>query len=114
MASNKKTAAEFFSGIGLVRLALDRFGWNSVFSNDNDPEKCQMYSHNFSDSETVLIPDDINKLSGAGIPDVILATASFPCNDLSLAGSRGGIDGVQSGAFWHFIRILEEMGVRKP
>lgn len=114
MIFDRKTAAEFFSGIGLVRLAFDRSGWESVLSNDNDPEKCQMYSHNFSDAEKVLIPDDINKLHGTSIPDVLLATASFPCNDLSLAGSLNGIDGAQSGAFWPFIRILKEMGARRP
>jgi len=114
MEFTKKTAAEFFSGIGLVRLALDESGWKSVFSNDNDPEKCQMYRQNFPDADEVLSPANINLLHGHNIPDVLLATASFPCNDLSLAGSRGGIDGAQSGAFWHFIKILEEMGVRKP
>ena len=72
-----------------------------------------MYSHNFPDAEKVLITDNINKLHGANIPDVILATASFPCNDLSLAGSLSGIDGAQSGTFRHFIRILEKLRIRK-
>jgi len=45
---------------------------------------------------------------------VTLATASFPCNDLSLAGSRNGLDGKQSGAFWGFIHVLEQMRFRRP
>jgi DNA (cytosine-5)-methyltransferase 1 len=45
---------------------------------------------------------------------VTLATASFPCNDLSLAGSRDGLRGKQSSAFWGFVRILDEMKKRRP
>jgi hypothetical protein len=37
------TAAEFFSGIGLVRLALERQGWRVVFPNDSHPDKAAMY-----------------------------------------------------------------------
>lgn len=36
-------AAEFFAGIGLVRLALERQGWDVVFANDIDPDKTEMY-----------------------------------------------------------------------
>ncbi|MEM9751563.1 MAG: DNA (cytosine-5-)-methyltransferase, partial [Pseudomonadota bacterium] len=36
-----------------------------------------------------------------------LAWASFPCQDLSLAGARGGLQGARSGAFFAFVRLLE-------
>ena len=39
------TAAEFFAGIGLVRLALERQGWQVLFANDIDPEKAEVYRH---------------------------------------------------------------------
>jgi C-5 cytosine-specific DNA methylase len=42
------TAAEFFAGIGLVRLALDRQGWQVVFANDIDPDKAEMYRNNWA------------------------------------------------------------------
>jgi DNA (cytosine-5)-methyltransferase 1 len=45
---------------------------------------------------------------------VTLATASFPCNDLSLAGSRSGLAGKQSGAFWGLMTLLEAMTSRRP
>jgi DNA (cytosine-5)-methyltransferase 1 len=45
---------------------------------------------------------------------VDLATASFPCTDLSLAGNRAGLSGRESGSFWHFARVLEEMAERRP
>ena len=48
------------------------------------------------------------------VPSVLLATASFPCNDLSLAGSRSGLNGSQSSAFYGFARVLREMRSRRP
>lgn len=109
------TFAEFFAGIGLLRLALERKGWMARFANDIDPLKAQMYFHNFPDSkDKCFILGDIHKLGTSLVPTVDLATASFPCNDLSLAGARSGLAGEQSGSFWGFIRILREMGTRRP
>ena len=107
-----KSVAEFFAGIGLVRLALDLAGWNTLFANDNDPQKVEMYKANFD--EAGLDTRSIHDLKANCIPTCALATASFPCNDLSLAGSRGGLSGAQSGTFWAFIRLLRELGGRRP
>ena len=41
------TAAEYFAGIGLVRLGLERAGWRVVFANDFDPQKYEMYASYF-------------------------------------------------------------------
>src|SRR5256886_4951457 len=83
-----KTFAEFFAGIGLMRLGLEKEGWKIAFANDFDPQKEKMYRANFSDADQHFEPGNINGLSPSEIPTVSLATASFPCNDLSLAGSR--------------------------
>lgn len=107
-----KTLAEFFSGIGLMRLALDSCGWTTLFANDNDPEKNAMYHANFGDQG--LDSRSIHNLSADDIPTCTLATASFPCNDLSLAGARKGLAGTHSSAFWGFIRLLKEMRRRRP
>jgi DNA (cytosine-5)-methyltransferase 1 len=108
----RKTAAEFFAGIGLVRLALKHAGWTTVFANDNDPQKIEMYASNFGmngfDTRSVLA------LGREDIPECAIATASFPCNDLSLAGARKGLAGSHSGTFWAFKEILEEMKKRRP
>ena len=109
-----KTAAEFFAGIGLVRLGLEHAGWNISFANDIDTDKEMLYNGHFSDSKTHFIREDIHKLDVDIIPRVMLATASFPCTDLSLAGAREGLNGKHSSAFWGFIRILEELGPKKP
>ena len=105
-------AAEFFAGIGLVRSALEPEGIEVVFANDIEPVKHAMYSENFDASHFVL--GDVRKVRGADIPNIDLATASFPCTDLSLAGNRAGLDGGGSGMFWEFARVLEEMRARRP
>lgn len=109
-----KTVAEFFAGIGLMRLGLKRAGWSTVFANDLDPDKQEMYRANFGDPDSHFVLEDIHKIKAASIPSVSLATASFPCNDLSLAGSRSGLAGKHSSAFWGFTKILNDMGRRSP
>jgi len=109
-----KTVAEFFAGIGLMRLGLEQAGWTTLFANDIEEEKAAMYRMHFHAGFKELAVGDIHHLRANDIPTVALATASFPCNDLSLAGARAGLEGNQSSAFWGFIRILREMGKRKP
>jgi DNA (cytosine-5)-methyltransferase 1 len=109
-----KTCAEFFAGIGLMRLGLERQGWSVLFANDIDRDKFDIYRSNFNCSDGHFIHQDIHKLSATQIPSVTLATASFPCNDLSLAGSRKGLHNGQSSAFWGFVEILSGLGPRKP
>lgn len=105
-------AAEFFAGIGLVRMAIEREGFRVVFANDHSAVKRRLYAANFDAAHYTLA--DIRSLAGRDIPDVALATASFPCTDLSLAGARAGLGGAESGAFWEFARLLDELAGRRP
>ncbi|MEO7215065.1 DNA (cytosine-5-)-methyltransferase [Mucilaginibacter sp.] len=109
-----KNVVEFFAGIGLMRAGLEKANWDVVFANDIDPVKKRLYVNNFVDAKSHFSLEDIHKLSPTLIPDVALATASFPCTDLSLAGRREGLSGKHSSAFWGFIDILRGMGERKP
>ena len=110
----EKSFAEFFAGIGLMRLGLEKKGWSLKFANDIDEQKCEIYNANFEDAKKHLFCGDIHKLDVEAIPTVTLATASFPCNDLSLAGARKGLHGNHSSAFWGFVDILTKMEKRKP
>jgi DNA (cytosine-5)-methyltransferase 1 len=111
---NTKWVAEFFAGIGLMRIGLEQAGWRVVWANDIDEDKYNMYSGHFEDDIAHFEIGDIHKIDTTGIPSVSLATASFPCNDLSLAGSRHGLAGQHSSAFWGFIDILKSLGKRRP
>jgi DNA (cytosine-5)-methyltransferase 1 len=109
-----KRVAEFFAGIGLMRLGLEMEGWTTIWANDLDGKKWEMYRDNFTESGCKFVLGDVHTIDGNNIPDVDLATASFPCNDLSLAGARHGLAGTHSSAFWGFISALKSMGSRQP
>ena len=110
----QRTVAEFFAGIGLMRMGLERAGWLVVWANDIDEDKMRMYRSHYTDDQAHFHLGDVHALDHSMIPTVDLATASFPCNDLSLAGARRGLAGQQSGAFWGFIDALKGMGGRRP
>lgn len=107
--------AEFFAGIGLVRRGIEAAGFEVVFANDIDPVKRQFYGDNFPTDEfylgDVTSPQDV---TGDQIPDIEVATASFRCTDLSLAGNRAGLLGSRSGAFWGLISASHGDGVPAP
>jgi DNA (cytosine-5)-methyltransferase 1 len=107
------TCAEYFAGIGLVRLGLEQVGWKVIFSNDWAHDKFEMYSAHFEDASKHYRVQDIFSVCHTDIPNTLLATASFPCIDLSLAGNLKGISGQHSSAFWGFTQILDSQ-VHKP
>jgi len=108
------TVAEYFAGIGLVRMGLESSGWRVVFANDISPKKYAMYQDFFPEGKSHYQIANIFDLQSDAIPSTLLATCSFPCVDLSLAGKMGGIHGTHSSAFWGFINILEAHGAAAP
>lgn len=106
---------EFFAGAGLVRLALAP-DWRCVWANDIDPRKAAVYVENFGAAE--LVVDDVARILPERLPGHSqLAWASFPCQDLSLAGWRRGMSAERSGtfwAFWHIMRDLFDADARPP
>jgi DNA (cytosine-5)-methyltransferase 1 len=112
-------AAEFFAGIGLMRRGLAEAKIGTAWANDIEPAKREIYVANFGGEEFIL--GDIQDIRGDSLPDVEIATASFPCTDLSLAGNRKGIGSSrtrtrvgESSMFWEFARVLSEMNGRRP
>jgi DNA (cytosine-5)-methyltransferase 1 len=98
---------EFFAGGGLARLGLEP-DFRCVFANDIDPAKAAAYRRAFGDGE--LREGDIWKLSPIELPgSAALVWASFPCQDVSLAGERRGLAAPRSGAFWGFHQLIEQL-----
>jgi DNA (cytosine-5)-methyltransferase 1 len=98
---------EFFAGGGLARLGLEP-NFRCVFANDIDPAKTAAYRRAFGEGE--MREGDIWKLSPIELPGAAaLAWASFPCQDLSLAGERRGLAAPRSGAFWGFHQLIEQL-----
>jgi DNA (cytosine-5)-methyltransferase 1 len=112
--TNPKTCVEYFAGIGLVRLGLEKAGWDILFANDWARAKFDMYAAYFPKAENHYALQSIFDLCPTKVPTSLLATASFPCIDLSLAGNLEGLSGTHSGAFWGFIEVLKNQSVRPP
>src|SRR5690554_8056653 len=100
---------EFFAGSGLVAYGLKNMV-APVWANDICRQKADVYKTNFHSEHFIL--EDIKNVRGADLPYAHLSWASFPCQDLSLAGSIGGIDACRSGLVWEWLRVLDEMPVK--
>lgn len=99
-------AWEFFAGGGLAGMGLH--GWRIGFANDLDPAKGRAFRENHPDVPLHL--GDVGALTPADLPGrADLAWASSPCQDLSLAGARGGLAGRRSGAFWGFMDLMRAL-----
>jgi DNA (cytosine-5)-methyltransferase 1 len=102
---------EFFAGGGMARAGLGE-GWECRFANDFDAMKAATYAANWGGDHIVLA--DVAKLSVADLPGrADLVWASFPCQDLSLAGDYRGLGRAsaavrtRSGTFWPFWRLMK-------
>lgn len=110
---------EFFAGGGMARAGLGK-QWRCLFANDMDPIKASTYIDNWGgkhfDKRDVreIAPDDLPQRAD-------LTWASFPCQDLSLAGNGLGIGEIdssadettRSGAVWPFLDLISKLDGKK-
>jgi DNA (cytosine-5)-methyltransferase 1 len=111
------TFYEFFAGGGMARAGLGA-QWSCLFANDIDPDKAVSYRANWGEAD--FVGGDLAAISPQDLPGrADLAWASFPCQDLSLAGGGRGMGAAgdevktRSGAFWLFhekMRALRAAG----
>lgn len=105
----KPTFYEFFAGGGMARAGLGD-GWHCAFANDHDFKKSAAYQRNWDRRglPTVLKVSDIRQVTIDVLPGTAnLAWASFPCQDLSIAGGGAGLRGERSGTFYPFWDIIK-------
>lgn len=101
-----KTFYEFFAGSGMARAGLGE-GWKCVFANDFDHKKGISYQQNWGGDD--LYVGDVKSVKPEQLREnANLIWASFPCQDLSLAGAGAGLKGERSGTFWPFWSIVKE------
>lgn len=107
---SKPSFYEFFAGGGMARAGLGD-GWQCLFANDFDFKKGAAYQANWDKgSQTVLKVGDIRQVQTSELMGVAdLAWASFPCQDLSLAGGGAGLRGERSGTFYPFWDVLKQL-----
>ena len=98
---------EFFAGGGMAREGLGP-QWQCLFANDFDLKKAATYKDNWRDN--VLLTKDIRRVDVHDLPGrAELVWASFPCQDLSLAGMGAGLRGDRSGTFWPFWELIKKL-----
>jgi DNA (cytosine-5)-methyltransferase 1 len=103
--SSALTFYEFFAGGGLARLGLGA-DWTCLFANDLSPKKAEVYRANFAPADELRVAN-IHDLTTGDLPGTAaLAWASFPCQDLSLAGQGRGLRAARSGTFWPFWQLM--------
>jgi site-specific DNA-cytosine methylase len=100
--------ASFFTGIGGFELGLGAAGHECVFSCEIEPFCDTIFHARYGHGHSA---QDITKVKPKDIPDADIWVGGFPCQDLSVAGRRGGIQANRSGLVWRFLELAE---VRKP
>lgn len=94
-----------FTGIGGLDLGLERAGLTIAWQCEIDEHCRRVLARHWPD---VQCYEDIRDLRGDDVPTVDVLVGGFPCQDLSSAGRRAGLDGERSGLWWEFARMVDE------
>jgi len=106
------TAISLFAGVGGFDLAFQRAGVKVTAAVEIDKKCREVLALHFP--ETKLF-DDVKEVTGEQlratgfIPERGIIAGGFPCQDLSIAGLRRGLDGARSGLFHEIIRLTDEL-----
>lgn len=100
------TMGSLFSGSGGFELAGSIFGIRPIWASEIEPFPILVTTKNFPEMKH---HGDINKLNGADLEPVTIIAGGSPCQDMSIAGKREGLDGSRSNLFREQIRIIKEM-----
>jgi len=100
------TFGSLFSGAGGFDSGLENAGWHCKFQVEWDKHCQQVLKYHWAD-----VPkwQDVQQVNGADLPPVDVIAWGSPCQDLSNAGNRAGLDGNKSSMFFEGIRIIKEM-----
>ena len=104
------TMGNFFSGSGTWELAAQINGIECLWESEIEPFPVALEAKRFPNAIQL---GDVSKVNGAEIAPVDILTSSSPCQDLSVAGKRAGLDGERSGLFGEVVRITKEMRERE-
>jgi DNA (cytosine-5)-methyltransferase 1 len=103
---NKLKLGSLFDGIGGFPLSAQRHGIEPVWASEIEPFPIKVTQHHFPNMKHL---GDITQINGAEIEPVDIITFGSPCQDLSVAGKREGLEGARSGLFMDAARIIREM-----
>lgn len=98
-----------FSGCGGIDLGMEQAGHECVAQVEWDKNAAGVLKHRWPN---VPLFCDVSKVSADDLPDADFITYGFPCQDLSVAGKREGLDGKRSGLFYEATRLIRELRTR--
>ena len=90
-----------FTGVGGFDLGLERAGMEIVGQAESDQFAASVLRRHWPNVELMSDVRDVTTVNA----DMIVG--GFPCQDISVAGKRKGLDGARSGLWWEFYRIIE-------
>ena len=103
------TVGSLFSGVGGLDLGLERAGMSVRFQVEIDPYCRRVLAKHWPNVERF---DDVRLVGAHNLARVDVVCGGFPCQDISNAGRRAGIDGARSGLWSEFARIIRELRPR--
>ena len=106
MENNRLTLGSLFDGSGGFPLAGILAGITPVWASEIEPFAIRVTTRRLPQ---VRHYGDVSSVSGAELPPVDIITFGSPCQDMSIAGKRSGLDGSRSSLFYEAIRIVKEM-----
>lgn len=106
MNNTTMTLGSLFDGSGGFPLGGLLAGVTPVWSSEIEPFPVRVTTKRFPDMKHY---GDISTLKGAELPPVDIITFGSPCQDMSAAGKRSGLDGSRSSLFYEAVRIIKEM-----
>lgn len=95
-----------FSGIGGFDLGFERAGFEIVWQVEIDEYCRRVLERHFPEAERF---GDIRECGKRNLKPVDVITGGFPCQDLSKAGNRAGLDGERSGLWEEMRRVICEL-----
>ena len=95
-----------FDGVGGFPKIAQELGIAPIWASEIEPFPIKVTKTHFPSMAHL---GDITKINGAEIEPVDIITGGSPCQDLSVAGKRAGLEGQRSGLFMEMIRIIKEM-----
>lgn len=103
---NGLTLGSLFDGSGGFCLGGLIAGIKPVWSSEIEPFPMRVTEKRLPSVEQL---GNICDIDGGEIPPVDIITFGSPCQDMSIAGKREGLDGSRSGLFYEAIRIIKQM-----
>lgn len=99
---------DLFSGYGGFKIAAQNNGFETIGFSEIDKYATAVLKNKWPNIKNY---GDITKIDWSKVPDFDLLTGGSPCQDLSIAGKRAGLNGSRSGLFYEYIRAVKE---KKP